>query len=859
MDANQRVKLLKDNGDCMHCCLDHKTAECRNAGRVCGGGKDGRGCSKEHKLHSDGVVLLIMTVRTLKRGVYGSVFFDYGCTSNFIREKFAKQCGFVGQEETLSVTTLGGVVTDYRTVISYKCSLRDENGTVASFNAYGMESITGDVSKIDGGKLKQLFPHLSETMLHSLRRGDKVDVLIGIGHPSWHPERAEKAKSSGDFWIYRGCFGACVGGRHPDIYEGTHRSDNLFFVNHTYHAIVWPNAEHESHELEYCPQRVKGITPDDTPSQRKVKVGSVPSGVDSQDPTSSVKKQINSDSTLRVDALEFHPPQIQTVTPDEQPVSDPTQNDTKRLPNLPTAISVVAEGWIEDVSCHDCVICGAVLTSPFDSKDLFFQADSLGTTIEPKCGGCKCSKCPIPGSKYSFQEQREYDIINNNLFRKGDEKRWYTSYPWQEGRHVLPKNDKSAFQSLLSLEKMLRANPEKAAEFCREIDEMVDRGAAIPLSEEELDTWDGAYHYLPMVLVKGKKRSRVCFDAARNQCGYPAFNKHLYKGPDRFLNNLLGVIIGFRNGRVGAAADLSKFHNQVYLVEEDVHMQRFYWRKMNKDIPPQTYAVRVNNFGVKSANCIATCALHKSADTFAEVYPVESTELKEQTYIDDELIAARNMEEIRVKTSRMDEICEHAGMTNKGWIITGDNSDASVTIGGEAEDLDQKVLGLSWSPSTDKFSFNIVLRFKVQSKEVEVTCMAEFLAIKDTLVLTRRMLSSNVARIFDPVGLLCPIILQSKILMRELWNEKDLGWDDPIPMELSEKWLSFLSSLLSLEDVKFPRSLWPDEEVEGLPILVIFSDGSLLAFGAVAYIRWKLKDGGYWTRIIMAKCKIATS
>ena len=69
-------------------------------------------------------------------------------------------------------------------------------------------------------------------------------------------------------------------------------------------------------------------------------------------------------------------------------------------------------------------------------------------------------------------------------------------------------------------------------------------------------------------------------------------------------------------------------------------MQRFLWRNMNTDISPQVLAIRVNNFGVTSANCIATCALYKSADRFAEVYPLESAEIKDQTYIDDELIAA---------------------------------------------------------------------------------------------------------------------------------------------------------------------------------------------------------------------------
>ena len=116
---------------------------------------------------------------------------------------------------------------------------------------------------------------------------------------------------------------------------------------------------------------------------------------------------------------------------------------------------------------------------------------------------------------------------------------------------------------------------------------------------------------------------------------------------------------------------------------------------------------------------------------------------------------------------------------------------------------------------------------------------------------------ANVARIFDPVGFLIPIILQAKLLMRESWCGEKLGWDNALPEELRKKWVDLLSSLLKLQDVSFPRSLWPDEEVVGLPSLVVFSDGSAVAYGAVAYIRWQLRKGGFWSRLIMAKGKIA--
>ena len=110
----------------------------------CGGGKTDRGCARSHHTHErtqqvsstdsnkeEGVLLLIMNVRAKRTLV--SVFWDLGSTSNFIRESCARRCGFKGREETLSVTTFGGVDRDYYTVISYTCRLIDLDGTVFEF------------------------------------------------------------------------------------------------------------------------------------------------------------------------------------------------------------------------------------------------------------------------------------------------------------------------------------------------------------------------------------------------------------------------------------------------------------------------------------------------------------------------------------------------------------------------------------------------------------------------------------------------------------------------------------------------------------------------------------------------------
>ena len=42
-----------------------------------------------------------------------------------------------------------------------------------------------------------------------------------------------------------------------------------------------------------------------------------------------------------------------------------------------------------------------------------------------------------------------------------------------------------------------------------------------------------------------------------------------------------------------------------------------------------------------------------------------------------------------------------------------------------------------------------------------------------------------------------------------------------------------------------------------IPELIIFADASTLAFGAVAYLRWRISETEFECRLVMAKCKLA--
>ena len=88
--------------------------------------------------------------------------------------------------------------------------------------------------------------------------------------------------------------------------------------------------------------------------------------------------------------------------------------------------------------------------------------------------------------------------------------------------------------------------------------------------------------------------------------------------------------------------------------------------------------------------------------------------------------------------------------------------------------------------------------------DIHVSTLEELLNLPPDLI-TRRSMLSNVHRIFDPMGLLIPVLLQSKLLLRLTWAEKDLGWDDPLPEELRLQLVAFLKSLLSIEEASLPH------------------------------------------------------
>ena len=116
--------------------------------------------------------------------------------------------------------------------------------------------------------------------------------------------------------------------------------------------------------------------------------------------------------------------------------------------------------------------------------------------------------------------------------------------------------------------------------------------------------------------------------------------------------------------------------------------------------------------------------------------------------------------------------------------------------------------------------------------------MREILSGKKAI--TKRDVLSFLMSAYDPLGLICPVLIHGKLLLRRLYGPKAVGWDSDLPKEEQRLWGRWMEELSKEDGTKHPRSVHPRDST-GQPILVGFADASLDAICACLYTVWPVK------------------
>lgn len=428
-----------------------------------------------------------------------------------------------------------------------------------------------------------------------------------------------------------------------------------------------------------------------------------------------------------------------------------------------------------------------------------------------------------------------------NTFKRDESGRFTVQMPLAKDPSCLGDSKQTALNRLEALWKRLVRNPEMLTLYRNFIREYQTMGHMVEIVEEEEPA---VTYYLPHHGVYRPTNSttplRVVFNASSVTSTGESLNSLQMNG-GVIQEDLFSILLRFRIHKYALTADIKKMFRMIAIDESQRDLLRIVW-KHNFEDPVKKYKLTTVTYGTTSAPYLATRSLKQLAIDDGKDYPLAAEVLLSDVYMDDILTGSDDLERGKKLQAQLVSLLQGACMQLHKWAASNPyllpdeiNEDKDLSFCNQNE---TKTLGLLWKPQTDFFSF------KVSSKdEKENNC--EF---------TKRAVLSTIAKLFDPLGLLGPIIARAKILMQTLW-QLNLDWNDCLPPNLKSEWNSFITALSSINLLVIPRYCLQHHSIR--TEFHGFADSSEKAFAAVIYIRCVDANGQIIVNLLCSKSKVA--
>ena len=208
---------------------------------------------------------------------------------------------------------------------------------------------------------------------------------------------------------------------------------------------------------------------------------------------------------------------------------------------------------------------------------------------------------------------------------------------WAEDHSQLPNNYYSALAQFKSLEKHLDQNTNLRALYAKNIQEDFDKCYVIKGNTHDCTNRSAREWYLPHHPVinpnKPGKVRRVLNGAAKFHGS--SLNKALLVGPD-LLQNLLAVLMRFRQHQHAVSADIEGMFLQVGVLPIDQLSLRFLWRE-DPTTDVVTYQYTRHIFGYRDSPTCANFALQKTPRDNQVLFPDAASAVVQKFYMDDYL------------------------------------------------------------------------------------------------------------------------------------------------------------------------------------------------------------------------------
>jgi hypothetical protein len=441
-------------------------------------------------------------------------------------------------------------------------------------------------------------------------------------------------------------------------------------------------------------------------------------------------------------------------------------------------------------------------------------------------------------------EEREVEKHFESTHYRYPDGRYGVFLPFKSEIRDLGSSKELAIKRFLNLEKKLDRNLPLKAEYKKFIDEYMELNHMEKYADNVETVSSEGHYFLPHHAVLKPSSSttklRVVFDGSALTKNGMSLNSITKNGPV-VQSDYLNLLLRFRCWRYAFSSDAVKMYRQIRVHPSQRCYQVILWRD-NSSEPIQVRKLCTATYGTKCAGYVSTRCLNQlSMDE--DKFPLASEIVRRDFYVDDCLSGAETLEQaIQIRDEligllKRGKIELHKWCSNSQEFLKDIPADRREMKADMNEDATVKALGMVWLPVADKFIF-----------EFDKDCFED-------REFSKRSVLSDIAKFFDPLGILEPIKLSAKIFMQRLW-EKQYNWDSELDDEDKQFWSDYRGGMKEMSQIAIDRfvltSLSPKEiQIHG------FSDACMNGYGACVYVRCVDSDGKVKVTLLCSRSRVA--